>query len=94
MKRSHEDCTAEMSKGIFPPSLKFSITYEDGKVDDTRKWKAHTVSLEGCDERDEVTFGIVVFEPPISPLGMCMNVVRLPLDFRCYIKLSSCAIID
>lgn len=74
LKRSNEDCTAEMSKGVYPPSLKFSITYEDGKIDDTHKRKAHAVSLKGCDEREEVTFGIVVFEPPVSPLGTRITV--------------------
>ena len=55
-----------MNKGIYPPSLKFNITYENGKVDDAHKLKVHTVSLKGCDERDTVTFGMVVFEPPDS----------------------------
>ena len=70
LKQSQKHCTAEMNKGIFPPSLKFNITYEDGKAHRSHKRKAHIVSLKGCDEEDEVTFEIVVFEPPLSPSGM------------------------
>ena len=81
LQQSHEYCVAEIRKGIYPPSLKFSITYEDRKVHNDYKQKVHTVSLEGCDRRDEVIFGIVVFEPPFSPLGMCMSGVCVLIDF-------------
>ena len=54
LQQSHEYCVAEIRKGIYPPSLKFSITYEDRKVHNDYKQKVHTVSLEGCDKRDEV----------------------------------------
>lgn len=82
LKQSHDHCTAEMNKGIYPPSLKFNITYEDGLVDYTLKRKAHNVSLKGCDEGDEVTFGIVVFEPPASALGMCMLSIVITIGIK------------
>lgn len=65
----------EMNKGIYPPSLKFKITYNYGK-NETHKRMAHKVSVTGCDEEDEVAFKIDVYEPPTTPLGVyvCIRV--------------------
>lgn len=61
-----------MNRGIYPPSLKFLITYEM-KHHHKLKQRTHTVSVTGCDKEDEVTFGINVFEVPGTPPGMvCM----------------------
>ena len=71
MNQLQKHCTAEMNRGIYPPSLKFLITY-DYEIEHYHKLKqrTHTVSVTGCDKEDEVTFGIKVFELPGTPPGM------------------------
>lgn len=59
----------EMNCGLYPPSLKFSITYECEK-DDTHKRRPHTVSVTGCGIEGNVSFRIIVFEPPTLPSGV------------------------
>ena len=74
MNQLQKHCTAEMHKGIYPPSLKFLITY-DYDMKQYHKQRTHTVSVTGCDEEEEVTFWIKVFELPGTPVGMvCMFV--------------------
>lgn len=62
-----------MIVGIYPPSLKFKINYDYGKNEKHRQ-RQHTVLLMGCDEEEEVRFETIVFEPPASPLGVCVCV--------------------
>ena len=65
-----------MRNGIYPPSLKFKITYEYEMQEGHRR-RRHNVCVTGCDKADEVTFDIDVFEPPDTPgmvlVSVCMR---------------------
>lgn len=78
----------EMHEGIYPPSMKFKITY-DYVMGDNHKRRTHTVSVAGIGEADEVIFGIDVFEPPDTPLGMMHACVCVQL-FK-FIHMHVCA---
>lgn len=89
LKRSQKHCTAEMSAGIYPPSLKFNITYSYGRVDRYTR-KPHVVSLNGCEAGNEVSFLIEVFEPPAYSLGMTLCVICC-LGTWCVILFHTCS---
>ena len=69
LKRSQVYWKTEISAGLYPPSLKFIITYVCGKVNYCYMRKPHMVSLNGCEAGNEVSFLVEVFEPPALPLG-------------------------
>lgn len=61
-----------MGAGLYPPSLKFRITYEHGR-NYTHRQKPHKVSLTVCDKESKVAYGIDILEQPSteSGPGMC-----------------------
>ena len=75
VEQSHKCDQTEMAAGLYPPSLKFRITYEYER-NYTHRRRAHMVSLTGCDKESEVTFGIDILEQPAteSGPGMCRSV--------------------
>ena len=85
LQQSHRCDQTEVAAGLYPPSLKFRITYEY-EIKDDYKRRPHTVSLTGSDSFREVSFGIDVFERPTTELGMCI----CQLLCMCSFSVSSC----